>query len=106
MIVPLDQGRARGESAMPAADGAGGRVVRLWQSCPQPLEVTEYDRQNVYLYGHLLEAESDGISLRAMARAYFGIDAERHRDRALRVVGSHLARAHWLKDNVVAFIDW
>ncbi len=109
MIIPLEKSRPQGVAARSperAGVGRGSNVVRLWHDCPHAEEVTEYDRAIVYLYGRLLAAEAEGAPPQRMARMFFAIDADRHPARARNVVRSHLARAHWLKDNVFPMIDW
>jgi len=81
-------------------------VVHLWNACPHADEVTDYDLRNIYLYGHLLEAETEGASERHMAEVFFRIRVDRHPTWALNVVQTHLARAHWLKQNVFPLLDW
>ena len=81
-------------------------VVRLWGACPWSHAVTDYDRQNIYVYGRLLEGEGAEVPEREMARIIFGICADRHPFRALTVVRSHLSRAHWLKENHIPYLDW
>jgi hypothetical protein len=85
---------------------APSNVVRLWGPCPQDDTVTAYDRRNIYIYGWLLDGDCAGVPDREMARAIFGIDADRDPVRAACVVKSHLARARWLQNNHYPFLDW
>ena len=89
----------------PPAD-ADATVIRLWHACPHADAVTDYDRRHIYLLGDLLQAEAEGATLAEMAWAVFGIRADRQPHRAAAIVSTHLARAHWLKENAVPFIDW
>jgi hypothetical protein len=94
---------------LPAVLRNGGpptNVVRLWGACPWSDAITGYDRRNIYIYGWLLDGDCAGVPDRDMARAIFGIDADRDPARAQRVVRSHLERARWLQNHHFPFLDW
>jgi hypothetical protein len=114
MVVELSELQALADAGREAkshlAPGARpvppDNVVQLWNTCPHSEEVTEYDLRNIYLYGILLQAEDEGASERQMAETFFRIHVDRNPTWALSVVQTHLARAHWLKENVYPLLDW
>ncbi len=109
-VVELSDLQALAEAGRETRPQAGAlaadNVVPLWNLCTHAEQVTEYDLRNVYLYGHLLEAEREGASERHMAETVFRLRVDRHPVWALEVVRTHLARAHWMKQNVHPLIDW
>ena len=98
--------RPRAASRQAAEASQADNVVRLWNSCPHSEDVTAYDLRNLSLYGILLEAECEGASERHMAETFFRIRVDRRPLWAFNVVQTHLARAHWLKENVYPLLDW
>lgn len=88
------------------AESSGANLVRLWSTCPHTDTVTEYDRRNLSLYAILLHSEFEGGSVRHMAEVFFHIPFDRYPQRAVNVVRTHLARAHWMKNNVYPLLDW
>jgi len=85
---------------------AGNNIIGLWRERPDAEPVTAYDRRHAYLYGDLLAAEAMGIAPRQMARIFFQADRDGNASRASAALRWHLARAHWLKENVFAVLDW
>ena len=81
-------------------------VIRFWTVCPWSDALTRYDTEHVYLFSRLLDAETEGAGIDEMARVIFRMEKEEHRDRARRIVASHLARAHWLLKNEFPFLNW
>ena len=84
---------------------SGDNVFRLWVRCPGPGadHVTPYDWDNVTLYGLLLEAELEGAEEGEIGRVFFGSVS---RPKRSEVVRSHLARAHWLVDHGLFWLNW
>ena len=105
-INTLEPQAGRQTASHGASGGMADNVVSLWNTCPQPEEVTDYDLRNIYLYGNLLQAESEGAAERKMAEVIFRIGFDRHPVWALSVVRTHLARAHWMKENIFPLLDW
>ena len=66
---------------------------------PQSASITDYDRTHFKLLMRLADAEDDGASWEEAVQKFFGIDADKEPERALRVHQCHLARAYWLIEN-------
>jgi hypothetical protein len=71
---------------------------RFDDAAPTGGTVTDYDIDHAPLYIRLMDAAAEGLDWRAMAVRLFEIDPDQEPDRARRVVESHLARAHWMRD--------
>jgi hypothetical protein len=84
----------------------GQAVGPLWNICPWTQNVSEYDRYHLTLFAILLDAEAEGVCPQDMARYIFRIDPAKEPRRAARVVQSHLARAHWLRQNGFPYLAW
>ena len=61
--------------------------------------ITDYDRQHIATYLRLLDAETAGAHPDEVARIVLGLDPARDPERARRVHGAHLDRAHWMRDH-------
>jgi hypothetical protein len=88
------------------ANGSANNVVRFWTTCPHSDSITEYDMHNLSFFALLLHSEFEGGSERHMAETFFRIKVDRHPGWAANVVRTHLARAHWIKNNVFPLLDW
>ena len=80
-------------------------LLKFWTVCPWSDTLTKYDLENIYLFARLLDAENEGADIDEIARLVFRLKPQ-HRDRARRIVSSHLARAHWLMKNEFPFLNW
>ncbi|HEY0300707.1 MAG TPA: hypothetical protein VGC36_05215 [Rhizomicrobium sp.] len=89
-----------------AVERASANVVRLWNVCPWADALTAYDMQHLTTYNWLLNAESEGVSEREMARIIFRIEVDKRPSWALTVVRTHLDRAHWVQDNEFPYLNW
>ncbi len=83
------------------SDPAAANVVALWGVCPWSDGLSDYDRRNINLYAQLLYEESEGASEDDLARDVLGVDPYRNRSRSLRILRSHLKRAHWIADTLL-----
>ncbi len=81
-------------------------IVKLWTPCRQADRTTVYDMQHLDIFNRLLNAEYEGASHGDMAQSVFGIDAGLYPNWAACVVGSHLERAHWLRNRDFPYLDW
>jgi hypothetical protein len=112
VVVEMSGLRVRAEAHPKAASRLAAdasqtdNVVRLWNACPHSEEMSAYDLRNMSLYAILLEAEYEGASTRHMAETFFRIRVDRRPVWAFKVVQTHLARAHWLKENVYPLLHW
>lgn len=74
--------------------------------CPQPFEdcppqldrVGPYDEKHLASYIRLLDAEAEGADWQEAVTVIFGVDPGKEPERARRIYDSHLARAHWIRD--------
>ncbi|MDE1992617.1 MAG: DUF2285 domain-containing protein [Rhizobiaceae bacterium] len=66
---------------------------------PSDARLTDYDREHLATYLRLLDAESEGAPWEEAAQVIFGVDPKADHARALRLHESHLARAHWMRNN-------
>ncbi len=74
--------------------------------CPWSEDFSDYDKRHMQLYALLLDGESEGAGTDELAFFVFDLDPFTSRDWVLRVVRSHLRRAHWIVDNVTPLIGW
>jgi hypothetical protein len=65
---------------------------------PSGDQLTDYDRERAPLYIRLLDAEQAKASWEEVARRLLRIDPDQDRDRARLRYETHLARAHWMRD--------
>ena len=90
----------------PPRKDSGAVVLPLRGLCPWDDEnVTDYDRKNLALYACLIDGEEQGASLEEIAWVAFRIDPKRSHDWAIRVVTSHLRRAHWIAEHMFSCYD-
>jgi hypothetical protein len=68
----------------------------LIETVPSGDLVTDYDRAHLQLYIRLLDARSAGTSSDDMCRLILEIDPTSDRDRAQKLLASHLERADWM----------
>ncbi len=80
-------------------------VLPMRGLCPDPDEVTDYDRSNMTLYTWLLIGHEDGMNLEELAAEVFHFDLSTNRAWALRVTLSHLRRAQWVHDRLYPTIS-
>ena len=66
---------------------------------PESATLTDYDRTHMKLYMRLLDAATDGAAWQEAVSVLFGIDPDKHPERARRVHDSHLARARWMTEH-------
>ena len=66
---------------------------------PQGDGITTYDEQNLVTYLRLLDAEAEGADWREIVRIVFEIEPDSDTEHARLIFSSHLARAHWMRDN-------
>ena len=81
-------------------------VVNLWGSCPWSEALSDYDRIHIPTYARLLHDESEGATEDDLARIVFRLDPYVNRPRVLRIVRSHLCRAHWVADTLFPMLGW
>ena len=80
-------------------------IARYFSVPPVSDVVTAYDTRHWNLYWNLLDAEAEGAE-RGQMTAYFDNRRILHSQRpVIRLVESHLARAHWLCDRGL-FLLW
>lgn len=58
--------------------------------------VNDYDRQNLYTYAELIDADDAGIDWIAGAYSILGFDPAAYGERARICWETHLARARWI----------
>ena len=92
----------------PAATSSFHRavVINLWGACPWSEALSDYDRTRISTYARLLHDESEGATEDDLARIVFRLDPYVNRPRVLRVVRSHLRRAHWIADTLFPMLGW
>lgn len=73
-------------------------AFKLQDRAPSGDQLTDYDRDHAALYLRLLDAEAAGADWREVTHVVLGVDPSREPDRALVIHGTHLARAHWIRD--------
>ena len=73
--------------------------VRSYDDCPPQLDrISPYDEMHLGSYLRLLDAEAEGADWHEAVAVIFGIDPLQEPERAKRVYDSHLARAHWIRE--------
>ena len=70
----------------------------LQDRAPAGDQLTDYDLDNAALYLRLLDAEAAGADWREVSQLVLRVDPAREADRALVMHSTHLARAHWMRD--------
>ena len=60
--------------------------------------LTDYDREHAALYLRLLDADAAHADWREVAQIVMRLDVDRDVERARLMHATHLARAHWLRD--------
>lgn len=73
-------------------------AFNLQHRAPSGDQLTDYDLDHAALYLRLLDAEAAGADWREVAQLVLRIDPSRGADRALVMHSTHLARAHWMRD--------
>lgn len=68
----------------------------LKDEVPWSNHVTDYDRAHFPTYLRLLDARRDGATKDEMCSIVLGIDPNRERSRARKMLASHLWRARWM----------
>jgi hypothetical protein len=66
---------------------------------PAAATLTLYDEEHLFTYLRLLMAEAEQASWREVAEIVLHIDPIQEPERARAAYDSHLARAHWMRDN-------
>jgi hypothetical protein len=73
--------------------------VQPFDDCPPLLDrISPYDERHLVSYLRLLDAEAEGADWHEAVTVIFGIDSLKEPGRAKRVYDSHLARAHWIRE--------
>jgi len=104
-VVPLPP-RCGARVAAPSPTSVTASVVPLWGICPWSDELSDYDRRNIDLYARLLHDESEGAGEDDLLHGIFCLDPHRDRGRALAILRSHMARAHWIADALFQMLGW
>ena len=74
-------------------------TITPFEDCPPQLDrVSSYDEKHLASYIRLLDAEAEGADWREAVSIIFGLDPNKHPERAKLVHDSHLARAYWMRD--------
>jgi hypothetical protein len=66
---------------------------------PEGDELTAYDERHLVVYLRLLDADEEGAHWTEAVKIIFGLDPDRHPQRARIVHDSHLARARWMSQS-------
>jgi hypothetical protein len=88
------------------SDFAAANIAKLWGVCSWSEELSDYDRQNIYVYARLLHDESEGAGENDLARDVLGLDPYRNRGRVIQILRAHLKRAHWIADTLFPMLGW
>jgi hypothetical protein len=107
-VVAIGRGKKKRtlvEAHMPPSPESGAKVIPLRGPAPSGQELTAYDFEHLALYACLLDAEEQNASLEEMAAVIFKIDPTQNPEWALRVVLSHLKRAHWINEQIFPCFD-
>ncbi|HEY1706745.1 MAG TPA: hypothetical protein VGG10_00660 [Rhizomicrobium sp.] len=107
-VVAIGRGKKKRtlvEAHTPPSPESSAKILPLRGPCPWSDELTAYDFENLALYACLLDAEEQDATLEEMAAVIFHIDPARNPAWAVRVVLSHLKRAHWIDDRIFPCFD-